>query len=87
MTADFEFTVEWMTRASVVRFDQPGDLSEGFFLWVTQSRDDRATPLLVDMPVTYSTVDPSAVIAAADPHAVQVQKPRTLKDWLEREGF
>jgi hypothetical protein len=86
MSADQEFNTEWMTRASVLRFDREPELTEGMFMWVTDSTDETHTPLFIDLPVTASTNTPSAVIAAADPLAPGDAKPKTLAEWRKKYG-
>jgi hypothetical protein len=50
--ADFMATVEKMIREAVVQMKDPSKFTAGSHLWITQSRDDLATPMIVDMPVS-----------------------------------
>ncbi|MFQ5801995.1 MAG: hypothetical protein ACE5JQ_03745 [Candidatus Methylomirabilales bacterium] len=49
--SDFLETCEKLLRENVFGMRNPGNFREGSFLWITQSRDRLAVPLIVDLPV------------------------------------
>lgn len=52
---DFKATVERLLKDNVIQMDNPSCFKHGSFLWVTESRDHLAVPLIIDLPVPIQT--------------------------------
>jgi hypothetical protein len=52
---DFQATCERLLRENRFQMSNPSDFLGGSFLWITQSRDNREIPIIVDLPVA---IDP-----------------------------
>ena len=50
-TAEFTATVESLLKNNVVGMSDPSSLINGSLLWVLESRDELAVPIIVDLPV------------------------------------
>jgi len=51
MPTGFHETVEKLLRENILRMDDPTGFKYGSFLWIAESKDHLAVPLLVDIPV------------------------------------